>query len=137
MDVENEQILNVTPTDPDNLSDSLFSGDEENAGTEEIKNEINGNWISASSINEARINAKAKRRLRKNSSRDSGRGDSVSDNGSEGLRSGVTVPTSPKGRLLDRRSDLGKEGDYQRKVVLEAKVSGVHLDRYMMWRKWM
>ncbi|XP_044924736.1 programmed cell death protein 4 isoform X2 [Mustela putorius furo] len=108
MDVENEQILNVNPSDPDNLSDSLFSGDEENAGTEEIKNEINGNWISASSINEARINAKAKRRLRKNSSRDSGRGDSVSDNGSEALRSGVTVPTSPKGRLLDRRSRSGK-----------------------------
>ncbi|XP_058553739.1 programmed cell death protein 4 isoform X2 [Neofelis nebulosa] len=108
MDVENEQILNVNPTDPDNLSDSLFSGDEENAGNEEIKNEINGNWISASSINEARINAKAKRRLRKNSSRDSGRGDSVSDNGSEALRSGVTVPTSPKGRLLDRRSRSGK-----------------------------
>ncbi|XP_069913333.1 programmed cell death protein 4 isoform X4 [Oryctolagus cuniculus] len=108
MDVENEQILNVNPTDPDNLSDSLFSGDEENAGTEEIKNEINGNWISASSINEARINAKAKRRLRKNSSRDSGRGDSVSDNGSEALRSGITVPTSPKGRLLDRRSRSGK-----------------------------
>uniref|UniRef100_A0A2R8MFP4 Programmed cell death protein 4 n=1 Tax=Callithrix jacchus TaxID=9483 RepID=A0A2R8MFP4_CALJA len=94
--------------DPDNLSDSLFSGDEENTGTEEIKNEINGNWISASSINEARINAKAKRRLRKNSSRDSGRGDSVSDNGSDALRSGVTVPTSPKGRLLDRRSRSGK-----------------------------
>ncbi|XP_036754320.1 programmed cell death protein 4 isoform X2 [Manis pentadactyla] len=108
MDVENGQILNVNPIDPDNLSDSLFSGDEENAGAEEIKNEINGNWISASSINEARINAKAKRRLRKNSSRDSGRGDSVSDNGSEALRSGVTVPTSPKGRLLDRRSRSGK-----------------------------
>ncbi|XP_068817461.1 programmed cell death protein 4 isoform X4 [Capricornis sumatraensis] len=108
MDAENEQILNVNPTDPDNLSDSLFSGDEENAGTEEIKNEINGNWISASSINEARINARAKRRLRKNSSRDSGRGDSVSDNGSEGLRCGVTAPTSPKGRLLDRRSRSGK-----------------------------
>ncbi|XP_074238973.1 programmed cell death protein 4 isoform X2 [Saimiri boliviensis] len=94
MDVENEQILNVNPA--------------ENTGTEEIKNEINGNWISASSINEARINAKAKRRLRKNSSRDSGRGDSVSDNGSDALRSGVTVPTSPKGRLLDRRSRSGK-----------------------------
>ncbi|KAF6110611.1 programmed cell death 4 [Phyllostomus discolor] len=108
MDVENEQILNVNSADPDNLSDSLFSGDEENAGTEDIKNEINGNWISASSIHEARINAKAKRRLRKNSSRDSGRGDSVSDNGSEAIRSGVTVPTSPKGRLLDRRSRSGK-----------------------------
>lgn len=101
-------FLHFPLEDPDNLSDSLFSGDEENAGTEEIKNEINGNWISASSINEARINAKAKRRLRKNSSRDSGRGDSVSDNGSEALRSGVTVPTSPKGRLLDRRSRSGK-----------------------------
>ncbi|XP_023585701.1 programmed cell death protein 4 isoform X3 [Trichechus manatus latirostris] len=108
MDVENEQVLDVNPTDPDNLSDSFFSGDEENVETEEIKNEINGNWISASSINEARINAKAKRRLRKNSSRDSGRGDSVSDNGSESLRSGVTVPTSPKGKLLDRRSRSGK-----------------------------
>nr|KAF6322694.1 programmed cell death 4 [Pipistrellus kuhlii] len=108
MDVENEQILNVNSTDPGNLSDSLFSGDEENAGTEDVKNEINGNWISATSINEAKINAKAKRRLRKNSSRDSGRGDSVSDNGSEAIRSGVTVPTSPKGRLLDRRSRSGK-----------------------------
>uniref|UniRef100_A0A4X2M4Z7 Programmed cell death protein 4 n=1 Tax=Vombatus ursinus TaxID=29139 RepID=A0A4X2M4Z7_VOMUR len=108
MEVENEQVLNVHPTESDNLSDSLFSGDEENAGTEEIKNEINGNWIPASSINEARINAKAKRRLRKNSSRDSGRGDSVSDNGGEALRSGVTVPTSPKGKLLDRRSRSGK-----------------------------
>uniref|UniRef100_G3TE25 Programmed cell death protein 4 n=1 Tax=Loxodonta africana TaxID=9785 RepID=G3TE25_LOXAF len=107
MDVENEHILNVNPTDPDNLSDSFFS-EEENVGTEEIKNEINGNWISVSSINEARINAKAKRRLRKNSSRDSGRGDSVSDNGGESLRSGVAVPTSPKGKLLDRRSRSGK-----------------------------
>lgn len=33
--------------------------------------------------------------------------------------------------------DPGKEGDYQRKVVQEAKVFGVHLDRYMMWRRWM
>lgn len=135
MDVESEQILNVNPADPDNLSDCLFSGDEENAGTEEIKNEINGNWISASSINEARINAKAKRRLRKNSSRDSGRGDSVSDNGSDALRSGVTVPTSPKEGCWIGDLDLGKEGDYQRKVVQEAKVSGVHLDRCMMWRR--
>uniref|UniRef100_A0A6I8PG99 Programmed cell death protein 4 n=1 Tax=Ornithorhynchus anatinus TaxID=9258 RepID=A0A6I8PG99_ORNAN len=108
MEVENEQVLNVNPQEPDHLSDSLFSGDEENTGTEETKNEINGNWISASSINEAKINAKAKRRLRKNSSRDSGRGDSVSDNGGEALRSGVTVPASPKGKLLDRRSRSGK-----------------------------
>ncbi|KFQ86490.1 PDCD4 protein, partial [Pelecanoides urinatrix] len=91
----------------ENLSDAPFSGDEENGGSEERKTEINGNWIPATSITEAKINAKAKRRLRKNSSRDSGRGDSVSDNG-ETLKIGVVVPTSPKGKLLDRRSRSGK-----------------------------
>nr|XP_042711161.1 programmed cell death protein 4 isoform X2 [Chrysemys picta bellii] len=107
MEVENEPIYNVNPTELDHLSDTPFSGEEENGGSEEIKTEINGNWIAASSINEAKINAKAKRRLRKNSSRDSGRGDSVSDNG-EALKSGVTAPTSPKGKFLDRRSRSGK-----------------------------
>ncbi|KAH1167504.1 programmed cell death protein 4 [Mauremys mutica] len=107
MEVENEQIYNVNPTELDHLSDTPFSGEEENVGSEEIKTEINGNWIAASSINEAKINARAKRRLRKNSSRDSGRGDSVSDNG-ETLKSGVTAPTSPKGKFLDRRSRSGK-----------------------------
>uniref|UniRef100_A0A452HIG7 Programmed cell death protein 4 n=1 Tax=Gopherus agassizii TaxID=38772 RepID=A0A452HIG7_9SAUR len=107
MEVENEQIYNVNPTELDHLSDTPFSGEEENGGSEEIKTEINGNWIAASSINEAKINARAKRRLRKNSSRDSGRGDSVSDNG-ETLKNGVTAPTSPKGKFLDRRSRSGK-----------------------------
>ncbi|XP_062988714.1 programmed cell death protein 4 isoform X2 [Elgaria multicarinata webbii] len=105
MEVENEQTDNINTTD--NLSDTPFSGDDENGGTEETKTEINGNWIPATSINEAKINARAKRRLRKNSSRDSGRGDSVSDNG-EAVKSGVTVPTSPKGKNLDRRSRSGK-----------------------------
>ncbi|NXE20286.1 PDCD4 protein, partial [Ardeotis kori] len=91
----------------ENLSDAPFSGDEENGGSEERKTEINGNSIPATSITEAKINAKAKRRLRKNSSRDSGRGDSVSENG-ETLKTGVVVPTSPKGKLLDRRSRSGK-----------------------------
>ncbi|XP_030058625.1 programmed cell death protein 4 isoform X3 [Microcaecilia unicolor] len=94
------------PSSPVEPRDSLFSGDEEQSGIDEIKAEINGNWAT-SSINEARINAKAKRRLRKNSSRDSGRGDSVSDNG-EASRCGVTVPTSPKGKFLDRKSRSGK-----------------------------
>ncbi|XP_013908997.1 PREDICTED: programmed cell death protein 4 isoform X1 [Thamnophis sirtalis] len=108
MEVENEQtdIINTT-TEVDNLSDTPFSGEEENVGPDEIKVEINGNWIPATSINEAKINARAKRRLRKNSSRDSGRGDSVSDTG-EALKSGVVVPTSPKGKYLDRRSRSGK-----------------------------
>lgn len=61
MDIENEQILNVNPTDPGNLSDSLFSSDEENAGVEDIKNEVNGNWISASYISKDRNNTNAKR----------------------------------------------------------------------------
>uniref|UniRef100_A0A674IHG9 Programmed cell death protein 4 n=1 Tax=Terrapene triunguis TaxID=2587831 RepID=A0A674IHG9_9SAUR len=97
----------INPSKLDHLSDTPFSGEEENGGSEEIKTEINGNWIAASSINEAKINARAKRRLRKNSSRDSGRGDSVSDNG-EALKIGVTAPTSPKGKFLDRRSRSGK-----------------------------
>uniref|UniRef100_A0A3B3YAA0 Programmed cell death protein 4 n=2 Tax=Poecilia mexicana TaxID=48701 RepID=A0A3B3YAA0_9TELE len=72
-------------------------------------NEINGNWVSSSSnnIHEARLKAKAKRRLRKNSSRDSGRGDSLSDNG-EVVRGTSMAPTSPKSKLLDRKSRMGK-----------------------------
>ncbi|XP_018418070.1 PREDICTED: programmed cell death protein 4 isoform X2 [Nanorana parkeri] len=81
-----------------------LDGDEENTGTDQIRNEVNGNG-SVSSINEAKLHAKAKRRLRKNSSRDSGRGDSVSDNG-ENAR-GV-LPTSPKAKLMDRKSRTGK-----------------------------
>ncbi|XP_034043196.1 programmed cell death protein 4-like [Thalassophryne amazonica] len=73
-----------------------------------LNKEINGNWLSVSSntVHEARLKAKAKRRLRKNSSRDSGRGDSLSDNG-EVVR-GSSAPTSPKSKLLDRKSRLGK-----------------------------
>uniref|UniRef100_A0A8D0DQ90 Programmed cell death protein 4 n=1 Tax=Salvator merianae TaxID=96440 RepID=A0A8D0DQ90_SALMN len=107
MEIENEQADIINPTELDNLSDTLFSGDEENGGTEEMKTEINGIWIPATCINEAKINARAKRRLRKNSSRDSGRGDSVSDNG-EAVKSGVPAPASPKGKHLDRRSRSGK-----------------------------
>ncbi|XP_053305990.1 programmed cell death protein 4 [Spea bombifrons] len=91
-------------SESDGLNDSLFYGDEDLSGLEESKNEINGNW-PVTSLNEAKLNAKAKRRLRKNSSRDSGRGDSVSDNG-EGHR-GI-LPTSPKTKLMDRKSRTGK-----------------------------
>lgn len=85
-------------------NDSLFYGDVENSKAEQIKNELNGN-LPASTINEARLHAKAKRRLRKNSSRDSGRGDSVSDNGENGRG---LQPTSPKTKLMDRKSRTGK-----------------------------
>lgn len=95
-------------TEAGDLSDSFPSGDEDNTFTGNVDNEINGNWISAptGSIHEARLKAKVKRRLRKNSSRDSGRGDSLSDTG-DVVRS-VVPPTSPKGKLLNRRSRMGK-----------------------------
>ncbi|MGH0155971.1 UNVERIFIED_CONTAM: hypothetical protein FKN15_031478 [Acipenser sinensis] len=97
----------LSPPIPEN--NSLLSSDDEKVETLNIDNEINGNWITATSstIHEARVKAKAKRRLRKNSSRDSGRGDSLSDNG-ESLRAVLVPPTSPKGKLLDRKSRSGK-----------------------------
>ncbi|XP_020508919.1 programmed cell death protein 4b [Labrus bergylta] len=107
-----EAWLNANPVEAGDLSDSFLSGDEDN-GVSLISNkninEINGNWLSStsSSIQEARLKAKAKRRLRKNSSRDSGRGDSLSDNG-DVVRGSLVAPTSPKSKLLDRKSRLGK-----------------------------
>ncbi|XP_056264502.1 programmed cell death protein 4b [Pseudoliparis swirei] len=104
--------LNANPVEAEDLSDSLVSEEEDDTGlvvNENIKNKINGNWLSSASnsIHEARLKAKAKRRLRKNSSRDSGRGDSLSDNG-DVVRGTSVAPTSPKGKLLDRKSRLGK-----------------------------
>ncbi|KAL6461932.1 hypothetical protein MHYP_G00300770 [Metynnis hypsauchen] len=103
-----EAWLNSNPVEAVDLSDSYQFGDEENGLGGNIDDKINGNWISApaGTVHEARLKAKAKRRLRKNSSRDSGRGDSLSDNG-DAVRS-AAPPTSPKGRVLDRRSRLGK-----------------------------
>jgi len=105
-----EAWLNANPVDAEDLSG--LSGDEENGGvvtsSKNLNNEVNGNWISSSNgLHEARMKAKAKRRLRKNSSRDSGRGDSLSDNG-DPARGPSTTPTSPKSKLLDRKSRLGK-----------------------------
>ena len=98
-------------TEAGELSDSFASGEEDNGRSVANKNinEINGNWQSSSSnsIHEARLKAKAKRRLRKNSSRDSGRGDSLSDNGDAG-RGAPVAPSSPKSKLLDRKSRYGK-----------------------------
>lgn len=90
----------------------MVSEEEDNTGSvvnKNLKNELNGNWLSSasSSIHEARLKAKAKRRLRKNSSRDSGRGDSFSDNG-DVIRGTSVAPASPKSKLLDRKSRLGK-----------------------------
>ncbi|XP_005806562.1 programmed cell death protein 4 [Xiphophorus maculatus] len=108
-----EAWLNANPVEAVDLSDSFISAEEDNGGSgvsnKNVINEINGNWVSSSSSNiqEARLKAKAKRRLRKNSSRDSGRGDSLSDNG-EVVRGTSMAPTSPKSKLLDRKSRMGK-----------------------------
>lgn len=93
------------------LSD-FASAEEDNGGSVSggrNLNEINGNWLSLSSSNiqEARLKAKAKRRLRKTSSRDSGRGDSLSDNG-DAVRGAPVAPASPKSKLMDRKSRCGK-----------------------------
>ncbi|XP_051550848.1 programmed cell death protein 4-like isoform X1 [Myxocyprinus asiaticus] len=103
-----EAWLNANPVEVVDPSDSFPSGDEESIFTGNVKTEVNGNWITAptGTIHEAKLKAKVKRRLRKNSSRDSGKGDSLSDNG-EVVRSAVP-PTSPKGKLLNRRSRMGK-----------------------------
>lgn len=113
LNMNSPPILPCNPTEAEDLSDSFVSGDEDNGksviSNKNINNEINGNWLSSSSnsIHEARLKAKAKRRLRKNSSRDSGRGDSLSDNG-DVVKGTSVAPTSPKSKLLDRKSRLGK-----------------------------
>ncbi|KAI4893630.1 hypothetical protein NFI96_023765, partial [Prochilodus magdalenae] len=103
-----EAWLNANPVEAVELSDADQSGGEGDGLVVNIDDKINGNWITApaGTVHEARLKAKAKRRLRKNSSRDSGRGDSLSDNG-DAVRS-AAPPTSPKGKVLDRRSRLGK-----------------------------
>lgn len=98
-------------TEEADLSD-FASAEEDNGGPvsgSRNLNEINGNWLSSSSnnIQEARLKAKAKRRLRKTSSRDSGRGDSLSDNG-DAVRGVPVAPASPKSKLMDRKSRCGK-----------------------------
>ncbi|XP_072335620.1 programmed cell death protein 4b isoform X3 [Scyliorhinus torazame] len=106
MATEAEAKFSNSPAELDNSTSNMLSGDEDQTEAIMLPNEINGNWTSReTSIHEARLKAKAKRRLRKNSSRDSGRGDSLSDNG-ENSRS--IVPTSPKGKILDRKSRMGK-----------------------------
>ncbi|XP_037546243.1 programmed cell death protein 4b [Nematolebias whitei] len=108
-----EAWLNANPVGADDLSDLVNSGEEDNGVNavfiRNVSSEINGNWLSTSSnaIHEARLKAKAKRKLRKNSSRDSGRGDSLSDNGDVN-RGTSAVPTSPKSKLMDRKSRMGK-----------------------------
>lgn len=115
-DIDPQQQLKVffvcsSSTEEVDLSDFASAEEDNGAPVPGCRNlnEINGNWLSSSSSNiqEARLKAKAKRRLRKTSSRDSGRGDSLSDNG-DAVRGTPAAPSSPKSKLLDRRSRCGK-----------------------------
>uniref|UniRef100_UPI00358F7255 programmed cell death protein 4 isoform X1 n=2 Tax=Myxine glutinosa TaxID=7769 RepID=UPI00358F7255 len=74
------------------------------APAEEFSDDLNGNWSSEDkTLNEARIRAREKRRLRKSSSRDSGR-ESLSDANGD-TKNGSASPSKPG---YDRRSRSGK-----------------------------
>ncbi|XP_043543120.1 programmed cell death protein 4a isoform X3 [Chiloscyllium plagiosum] len=89
-----------------NQTDYLYLLNPEDIDDDEELNdgEVNGNGTPQEKmLREARIKAKAKRRLRRNSSRDSTTRESVSESGEPG-----TDPNSPKGKLNDRKSRSGK-----------------------------
>ncbi|KAI5086495.1 programmed cell death 4a isoform X1, partial [Silurus meridionalis] len=72
-----------------------------------IDGEVNGNWTpQEKAIHEARLKAKAKRRLRKSSSSR----DSTRESLSECVSGDVPDPLSPKGKTQthDRKSRMGK-----------------------------
>ncbi|XP_043919949.1 programmed cell death protein 4 [Protopterus annectens] len=84
-----------------------YSGSEQDELAEDELNdaEVNGNWTpQEKALHEARIKAKAKRRLRRTSSKDSTR-ESLS---STEVSDSTVEPTSPKGKLNDRKSRMGK-----------------------------
>lgn len=89
--------------------DARYSGSEkdENLAEDDLNDaEVNGNWTpQEKALHEARIKAKAKRRLRRTSSRDSTR-ESLSSSTEVGESN--VEPTSPKGKLNDRKSRMGK-----------------------------
>lgn len=90
---------------------SVEAGLGEEAGSvhyeELIDGEVNGNWTpQEKALHEARLKAKAKRRLRKSSSSH----DSTRDSLSECVSGDVPDPHSPKGKIQahDRKSRMGK-----------------------------
>lgn len=110
-------ILTVLPTliFPNFLHTGMFSYEENLAeanrpysGEEDLLNEaeVNGNWTpQEKALHEARLKAKAKRRLRKSSSRNS-----TSESFSESGDVAGSDPNSPKGKVNtnDRKSRTGK-----------------------------
>ncbi|XP_060782651.1 programmed cell death protein 4a isoform X2 [Neoarius graeffei] len=84
-----------------------LDGESESVYDEElIESEVNGNWTpQEKALHEARLKAKAKRRLRKSSSRDS-----THDSLSECVSGEAPNPHSPKGKTQthDRKSRMGK-----------------------------
>lgn len=128
-------VFFVFSTEEVDLSD-FASAEEDNGGSVPgCRNliEINGNWLLSSSnnIQEARLKAKAKRRLRKTSSRDSGRGDSLSDNG-DAVRGTPVPPASPKSKLLDRKSRYGKGRGLPKKGK---KIAQKIINVWIVWLK--
>lgn len=99
-----------------------------NAGSEEIMEQME-TGVQCPSLMEAE--RKTKRQLWIKLPQDSGRVNSVSAHEREDLKFGLTLPNSPKGRLLGRKSRSGK-GIMERWCI---KGYRIHLDSYM-WRKW-
>lgn len=85
-----------------------------------IDGEVNGNWTpQEKALHEARLKAKAKRRLRKSSSSR----DSTRDSLSECVSRDVPDPHSPKGKTQthDRKSRMGKGRGLPKKGKLQRK----------------
>ncbi|XP_033480491.1 programmed cell death protein 4a isoform X2 [Epinephelus lanceolatus] len=103
--------LNVTPADTAgvfSLDDNLAEADHPYSVDDDLLNEaeVNGNWTpQEKALHEARLKAKAKRRLRKSSSRNS-----TSESLSESGELAGSDPNSPKGKVNtnDRKSRTGK-----------------------------
>ncbi|KAL7404648.1 hypothetical protein ABVT39_017615 [Epinephelus coioides] len=90
------------------LDDNLAEADHPYSVDDDLLNEaeVNGNWTpQEKALHEARLKAKAKRRLRKSSSRNS-----TSDSLSESGELAGSDPNSPKGKVNtnDRKSRTGK-----------------------------
>lgn len=90
------------------FDDNLAEASRAYSGDEDVLNEaeVNGNWTpQEKALHEARLKAKAKRRLRKSSSRNS-----TSESFSESGELAGSDPHSPKGKVNtnDRKSRTGK-----------------------------
>lgn len=101
------------------LDDNLAEADHPYSVDDDLLNEaeVNGNWTpQEKALHEARLKAKAKRRLRKSSSRNS-----TSESLSESGELAGSDPNSPKGKVNtnDRKSRTGKGRGLPKKGTFE------------------